>query len=165
VAVAQAKTAEWPRASTASRRWHWRSGDRPSVKQTLARKLEKGKTPVYNYLFTWEYPVNGGQTSFHTCEIVFAFHNVTEPHCRIATGNDPAALALQDKISQAWINFARTGNPSQPGLVWKPYTTQNPQTMVFDTVCGGRDLHDDKLVSLMPAAAAGRGGAGRVGRG
>ena len=27
--VAQAKTAEWPRASTASRRWHWRSGDRP----------------------------------------------------------------------------------------------------------------------------------------
>ena len=141
------------------------ASSRPNVKQTLARKLKKGKTPVYNYLFTWEYPVNGGQTSFHTSEIVFAFHNVTEPHCRIATGNVPAALALEDKVSQAWINFARTGNPSQPGLVWKPYTTQDPQTMVFDTVCESRDLHDDKLVSLMPAAAGGRGGAGRGGRG
>ena len=137
------------------------ASSRPTVKQTLARKLEKGKTPVYNYLFTWEYPVNGGQTSFHTSEIVFAFHNVTETHCRTATGNVPAALALEDKVSQAWINFARTGNPSQPGLVWKPYTTQDAQTMVFDTVCESRDLHDDKLVSLMPAAAGGRGGAGR----
>ena len=88
---------------------------RPGVKQTLARKLEKGKTPVYNYIFTWEYPVNGGITSFHTSEIVFAFHNVTEPHCRIATGGTPAALALQDKVSQAWINFARTGNPEPAG--------------------------------------------------
>ncbi len=133
----------------------------PGTRQTLARKLDKGKTPVYNYIFTWEYPVNGGQTSFHTCEIVFAFHNVTEPHCRIATGDTPAALALQDKVSQAWINFARTGNPSQPGLVWKPYTTQDPQVMVFDAVSGSRILHDDQLVSLMPANAGGRGGARR----
>jgi para-nitrobenzyl esterase len=126
---------------------------RPSVKQTLARKLEKGKAPVFNYIFTWEYPVNGGQTSFHTCEIVFAMHNVTEPHCRMATGNDPAALALQDKISRAWINFAKTGNPSQPGLEWKPYTVADQQTMVFDTACGVRDMQDDKLVSLLPAVS------------
>jgi para-nitrobenzyl esterase len=137
----------------------------PGTRQTLARKLEKGKTPVYNYIFTWEYPVNGGQTSFHTCEIVFAFHNVTEPHCRLATGDTPAALALQDKVSQAWINFARTGSPSQPGLVWKPYTTQDPQVMVFDAVSGSRNLHDEKLVSLMPANAGRRGGAGRGGLG
>jgi para-nitrobenzyl esterase len=137
----------------------------PSTRQTLARKLEKSKTPVYNYIFTWEYPVNGGQTPFHTCEIVFAFHNVTEPHCRIATGGTAAALALQDKVSQAWINFARTGNPGQPGLVWRPYTLRDPQVMVFDTVSGSRVLHDDTLVSLMPANTGGRGGAGRGGRG
>ena len=41
---------------------------------------------------------------------------------RVATGGTPAAFALQDKVSQAWINFARTGNPSQPGLDFKPYT-------------------------------------------
>jgi hypothetical protein len=26
-----------------------------------------------------------------------------------------------------WINFAETGNPSQPGLEWKPYTKEEPE--------------------------------------
>jgi para-nitrobenzyl esterase len=129
---------------------------RPGVKNTLARKLEKGKTPVYNYLFAYEYPVNGGTTSFHCSEIAFIFHNLSEPHIRIATGGAPVALALQDKVSRAWLNFARTGNPSQPGLEFKPYTVQDPQAMVFDTVSECRALRDDKLASLMPRPA-GRG--------
>jgi para-nitrobenzyl esterase len=127
---------------------------RPGVKNTLARKLEKGKTPVYNYLFAYEYPVNGGTTSFHCSEIVFVFHNVGQPQSRIATGGTPAAFALQDKVSTAWLNFARTGNPSQAGLEFKPYTAQDPQTMVFDTVSECRALRDDTLVSLMPRPAA-----------
>src|SRR5262249_1359261 len=110
----------------------------------------KGKTPVYNYVFAYEYPVNGGTTSFHCSEIVFAFHNVGQPRMRIATGGTPAAFALQDKVSQAWINFARTGNPNQPGLEWNSYTVREPQTMVFDTVSESYALRDDKLVSLMP---------------
>jgi hypothetical protein len=44
-------------------------------------------------------------------------------------------------------------------LEWRPYTPDNPQAMVFDTVSESRPLHDDKLVSLLPAAA-GRGGRG-----
>jgi para-nitrobenzyl esterase len=128
---------------------------RPGVKQSLARKLEKGKTSVYNYIFAYEAPVNGGITSFHCSEIAFAFHNVGQPQLRIATGGTLAALALQDKVSQAWINFARTGNPSQPGLEWKPYRAQEPQTMVFDTVSESYALRDDKLVSLMSSPASG----------
>ncbi len=132
---------------------YFAASSRPGVKNTLARKLEKGKTPVYNYLFAYEYPVNGGTTSFHCSEIAFVFHNLSEPHIRVATGGSPAALALQDKVSQAWINFARTGNPGQPGLEFKPYTVQDPQTMVFDTVSECRALRDDKLASLMPPPA------------
>ena len=130
--------------------------NRNGAKNTLVRKLEKGKTPVYNYLFACEYPVNGGMTSFHCSEIAFVFHNVSEPHVRIATGGAPAGFALQDKVSQAWLNFARTGNPSQPGLEFKPYTAQDPQAMVFDTVSECRALRDEKLASLMPAPAARR---------
>jgi para-nitrobenzyl esterase len=122
---------------------------RPPVKKTLARKLEKSKAPVYNYIFAYEAPVNGGITSFHCSEICFAFHNVGLPQSKIATGGTPGAFALQDKVSMAWINFARTGNPAQPGLDWKPYTVQEPQTMVFDTVSEATPLRDDKLVSLM----------------
>ena len=120
----------------------------------LAAKREAGKAPVYNYIFTYEYPVNGGTTSFHTSEIAFVFHNLSEPHIRVATGEAPAGYALQDKVSRAWINFARTGNPSQPGLEWKPFAKDDPQTMVFDIVSENRNLHYDKLSALLGTQGA-----------
>jgi para-nitrobenzyl esterase len=131
---------------------------RPGSKSSLARKLEKTKAPVYNYMFTYEYPVNGGVTAFHCSEIAFAFHALSEPHMRIATGGGPAALALQDQVSRAWVNFGRTGDPSQPGLSWKPYTLSGRETMVFDTVSELRSVDDDKLMSLLPQAAPIGGG-------
>ena len=141
---------------------YFASGSRPTVKNLLNRKLEKTKVPVYNYLFAWEYPINGGITSFHCAELAFCFHALGVPQIKTATGGGPVALALQDKVSQAWINFAKTGNPSQPGLEWKPYTKEDPQAMVFDTVSQSVPLRDDKLVSLLPppgpaAPPAGRG--------
>ncbi len=129
---------------------------RRGTKTMLARKLEKTKAPVYNYIFTYEYQVNGGVTAFHCAEIAFAFHALSEPHIRMATGGAPAALALQDKVSQAWVNFARTGNPSQPALAWKPYTLAGRETMIFDTVSEVRAVNDDKLWSLLPQGT-GRG--------
>src|SRR4051812_6178480 len=136
---------------------YYAGSSRPGVKNLLNRKLEKTKVPVYNYLFAWEYPINGGITSFHCSELAFCFHALSVPQITTATGGGPVALALQDKVSQAWINFARTGNPSQPTLEWKPYVKEDPQAMVFDTVSQSVSLRDDKLVSLLPTAA-GRGG-------
>ncbi len=142
---------------------YYAGGSRPGVKNLLNRQLEKAKTPVYNYVFAWEYPVNGGITAFHCSELAFCFHALSVPQVRTPTGGGPVALALQDKVSQAWINFAKTGNPSQPGLEWKPYTKESQQAMVFDTVSQSVPLKDDKLVSLLPAAAG--PGCGRGGRG
>ena len=139
---------------------YYAGGSRPGVKNLLARKLENTRAPVYNYLFAWEYPINGGITSFHCAELAFCFHALNVPQIKTATGGGPAAMALQDKVAQAWVNFARTGSPSQPGLEWKPYTTENPQAMVFDTISQSVALRDDKLVALLPAPA-GRGGRGR----
>ena len=130
-------------------------GSRPGVKNLLARKLEKPETPVYNYLFAWEYPINGGITSFHGSELAFCFHALNVPQIHTATGGGAVALALQDNVAQAWVNFARTGNPSQPGLEWKPYTATNPQAMLFDTVSQSAPIADDKLVSLLPAGGGG----------
>jgi len=142
---------------------YYAGGSRPGVKNLLARKLESTKVPVYNYLFAWEYPINGGITSFHCAELAFCFHALSVPQIKTATGGGPAAMALQDKVAQAWINFAKTGNPSQPGLEWKPYTKTDPQAMVFDTVSQSVSLRDDKLVSLLPAPAGRGGGPGRGG--
>jgi para-nitrobenzyl esterase len=138
---------------------------RPGVKNLLNRTLEKSKVPVYNYLFAWEYPINGGTTSFHCSELAFCFHALNVPQIKTATGGGPAAMALQDKVSTAWVNFAKTGNPSQPGLEWKPYTKDGEEAMVFDTVSQTVPLTDDKLVSLLPSPGGRGGGPGRGGRG
>lgn len=126
------------------------SGDsRVPVRALLARKLAVSQAPAYAYNFAYEYPVDGGITAFHCSEIAFVFHNLTVPELEVATGGAPAAFALQDKVSQAWVNFARTGNPSQRGLEWKPNTAADPQTMVFDVVSECRALYDEKLGSLI----------------
>jgi para-nitrobenzyl esterase len=136
---------------------YFANGSRPTVKQALAWKLEKSRTPVWNYLFAWEYPVDGGITAFHCSEIAFVFHNVNEPHIRLATGGGPVALALQDKVAGAWLSFAKTGNP---GVGFRPWTAAEPNTMVFDTLSECKPLRDDQLVTLM-GNTGGRGrGAG-----
>jgi para-nitrobenzyl esterase len=140
---------------------YFAAASRPGVKNLLNRKLEKTKAPVYNYVFAWEYPINGGITSFHCSELAFCFHALSAPQIKTATGGGPVALALQDKVSQAWINFAKTGNPSHPTLDWKPYTKADPQAMVFDAVSESVSLRDDKLVSLLPAPGAPTAPAGR----
>ena len=53
--------------------------------------------------------------------------------------------------------------PASRACEWRPYTADNPQTMVFDTVSESRALQDDKLVSLLPAGP-GRGGGAPVAR-
>jgi para-nitrobenzyl esterase len=136
---------------------YFANGSRPTVKQALAWKLEKSRTPVWNYLFAWEYPVDGGITAFHCSEIAFVFHNVNEPHIKLATGGGPVALALQDKVAGAWLSFAKTGSP---GAGFRPWTAAEPNTMVFDTLSECKPLRDDRLVTLM-GNTGGRGrGAG-----
>jgi para-nitrobenzyl esterase len=142
---------------------YYAGGSRPGVKNLLARKLEKARAPVYNYLFAWEYPINGGITSFHCSELAFCFHALNVPQIQTATGGSPVAMSLQDKVAQAWVNFARTGNPNQPELEWKPYTKEHSQAMVFDTVSQSVSLADDKLVSLLPTGG-GRGTTAPTGR-
>ena len=59
--------------------------------------------------------------------------------CEQGTGNTPEAQALAKKMATAWANFARTGNPSQPGLTWEPTTPERCQTMVWDNHCRMED--------------------------
>ncbi len=91
------------------------------------RRAALGKAPVYLYYFTWETPVLGGRLkSPHTMEIPFAFDNV-KISARL-TGGGADAMALADKVSDAWIAFARTGNPNTPKLPrWPAFNAQGPR--------------------------------------
>jgi para-nitrobenzyl esterase len=42
---------------------------------------------------------------------------------------------MAKKMAAAWVNFARTVNPSQPGLTWEPFDPTRCQMMVLDNSC------------------------------
>lgn len=113
------------------------------------------KAPVYMYYFTWQSPVRQGKLkSFHTLEIPFHQENVNEASSMTGEGSD--RLALQDKMSLAWTNFARTGNPNHKGLpAWPAFDTAKRATMILHNDCKVvNDPHGEErrlAASLRPA--------------
>lgn len=107
---------------------------RNRVQQMAKLKHDQGGAPVYQYLFQWQSPqLDGVCGAWHTADLAFCFDNVAR--CDQATGNTPDAQRLGKTMSTAWATFARTGNPSQPGLTWAPTDPVRAQTMVFDSRC------------------------------
>ena len=106
---------------------------RNNVQRMVKLKHEQKGAPVYQYYFTWQSPMLEDAGAWHTAELAFCFDNTKR--CEQGTGNTPEAQALAKKMATAWVNFARTGNPSQPGLTWTPSDPVRCQTMVFDNHC------------------------------
>ena len=128
---------------------------RPGMVQQANAKSGNGTAPVFLYLFTWQSPVmNGDYKSLHCMEIPFVMNNIAR--CQEMTGGGKQALALSAKMSQSWINFARTGNPNHPGLpTWQKYNERIGATMMFDNVSTVRN-HPDKEILEMTAGVAPR---------
>jgi para-nitrobenzyl esterase len=99
------------------------------------RKAALGKAPVYLYRFDWETPILGGKLiSPHGLEMPFVFDNV-ENGGEALTGGGAEATKLAAKVSEAWIEFARSGNPNskKSGLPqWDPYDSTRRTTMIFN---------------------------------
>ena len=106
------------------------------------RKAAQKVAPAYLYLFTWHTPVLDGRPgAYHSCEIPFVFDNLDRSHNY--TGGVPEADVLAAQISQAWINFARCGNPNHAGLLdWPAFSADQEQTMIFDVPCEVRNNFD-----------------------
>jgi len=98
------------------------------------RKAEQGGAAVYQYYLAWKTPVDGGKWGApHALDIGFVFDNVAKSESMSGIGEEQQAIA--DMMSQAWIAFARGGDPNHNGLpTWQPYDVENRATMVFDTV-------------------------------
>lgn len=87
---------------------------------------------AYHYIFTWKSPaLNGLMGSCHLLEIGFVFGTYDNVFC----GSDPAVKSLSTKIQDAWLAFARTGNPScQSPDDWPTYGEKR-QTMMLGREC------------------------------
>jgi len=122
------------------------------VMKIAERRASLNAAPVYAYYFAWETPVQGGRLkSPHALEIAFAFDN-TELSSRF-TGGGPRAAALADKMSDAWIAFARTGTPNTPKLpTWTPFNAPQRATMVFnDTSAVVNDPMGERRAAMQTA--------------
>lgn len=99
------------------------------------RKAAQGKAPVYMYMFKWRSPVNNGKLrSMHCMELPFVFDHVDNTPFMNGAGKDRYALA--EAMSEAWVSFARTGNPNHKGLPeWPAFDNTRRATMIFDTEC------------------------------
>jgi para-nitrobenzyl esterase len=114
------------------------------------RKAALGKAPAYVYLFAWHTPLlDGRPRAFHCSEIPFVFNN--SDVSAFATGGGAEARELAAKVSDAWINFARKGDPNHRGLPkWPAFTADAGPVMIFDTVCevkGDPDREVRKVVA------------------
>jgi len=103
----------------------------PSLDMVEAQR--DNKTPVYNYIFTWNSPAMGGVfKACHALEIGFVFGKYDAMFC----GAGPEADRLSECMQESWIAFAKTGNPSCKCLSdWPEYGSKR-MTMVF-----GKDSH------------------------
>lgn len=112
-------------ATTASRSW------RAAIVEAELR-AQQG-SPVFAYQLDWPSPQDGGKWGApHTLDIPLAFDNIAQPGSITGTGADAQKVA--DQMSDAFIAFARTGNPNHSGIpAWQPYTLPRRQTMAFNS--------------------------------
>ena len=92
----------------------------------------RGAAPVWLYELTFETDADGGKwRSPHTLDIPLVFDNVSRSGAMfVDTGR---AQAVATMMSDAWIAFARDGNPNVAGTArWQSWSREQP-TRLFDT--------------------------------
>lgn len=100
----------------------------------MSHKADQNGAPIYAYVFTYG-------NSYHGAEIPYVFDHVE---------GSKEEIALADQISQAWINFAKTGTPGTEGLPeWEPYSRESGATMLLDMESTLVYHHDQELMSLL----------------
>jgi len=108
--------------------------NRKQVIATADAKI-KQKAPVYVAWFGWNPPLFDGRLrAFHTMDIGFWFYNTDVQISHTGGGARPRKLAA--KMSDALVQFMKTGDPKGVGLPdWPMYTKENGETMILDDTC------------------------------
>src|SRR5262249_9648842 len=111
----------------------------PSIRFSECKLEGGGQSPVFMYFFCW---AAGPLRSSHGYELPFVFDNIHEPVIKPSVSRHE----LADRMSEAWLAFARARGPSHDGLDdWPAYNVDDRPTMVFD--------RDDCHLELDPLSA------------
>jgi para-nitrobenzyl esterase len=114
----------------------------PSIR--LAESQASFQPRTFMYLFQWRSPMSNGHGgtlgACHALDLPFVFGSLDREASRaFAAGEDGALIAkaahLSGQIMDSWTAFARTGDPSHPGIgSWPPYDTRRT-TMLLGESC------------------------------
>ena len=101
----------------------------------VAERKAAQEAPVYAYRLDWRTPVAGGALgATHALDVQLMFNTMEAARSFVGDGDTPKTLA--DKMSRAWLAFAKTGDPNVDGLpAWPRYDAATRATMLFDTEC------------------------------
>ncbi|HLK11626.1 MAG TPA: carboxylesterase/lipase family protein [Candidatus Binatia bacterium] len=101
----------------------------------LAERQRTHQPAVHTYLFTWASPLlDGVLGACHALELPFVFGTLADPRIATFTGRGPDAQALSARMQDAWLAFARTGDPG-----WPAYDAGRRATMLLGRECGIED--------------------------
>jgi para-nitrobenzyl esterase len=115
----------------------------PSTRLAEAQSRHQPRT--FMYRFTWRSPLRGGALgACHALDVPFALGTYELPALRAFAGEGPDAERVAHAMMHAWAAFARSGEPSHPGLPrWPPYAPPRRATMELGSACRVVDAPDE----------------------
>ncbi len=104
----------------------------PAIRLAEAQSLHQPNT--YMYLFSWKSPFRGGKFgAMHGLEVCFVFNTLWDRDFAMIARKTEETQELSEKIMDAWLAFARTGNPNHKNIPeLPPYELDNRSTIFFD---------------------------------
>ncbi len=111
----------------------------PSIRTAEAQLAHQPDT--FMYLYSWESPGFGGMLgACHAIEIAFVFGCLDLPGGEHFVGKGAAVDRLAELTMDAWLAFAKSGDPAHSGLGAFPrYDTKRRATMEFGPRCSVLD--------------------------
>lgn len=111
----------------------------PALRMAEAHSAHQPRT--FMYRFTWRSPLQGGLLgSCHALDVPFTLGNLSGERLAAFAGSGPAAEHLAGQVMDAWAAFARTRDPSHPGIgEWPPYRPPRRATMELGPGAGTRN--------------------------
>ncbi len=107
----------------------------PAVRLAEAQSANQAHRPrTWAYLVCWESPLMGGSLgACHGIDVPFVFGSVGRRGAQRFAGSGPDAERLSARMMDAWLAFARGGDPNHADLPdWAPYDADRRTTLIFD---------------------------------
>ncbi|MEO6184813.1 MAG: carboxylesterase family protein [Steroidobacteraceae bacterium] len=96
-------------------------------------KAAQNEAKAYLYQLMWNTPVMDGMLrSPHSLDLPLIFDIAMGDRWKPYTGAVPAAARVARAMSNAWVEFARTGDPGTSALQWPNYSLRRRDVMLFD---------------------------------